>query len=238
MAYVVHDHRKMKLALIILPAALLAGCSSLYHRQRARTFDAARLGGVAELVLVGGKTSFAVAQENMLQAMEKALNSNGCLQVNRQANSITMTPPPRVEKFQADGTLLDHLPSRAANIGVLLIWVTEWTGEKYRKENFVGDVVQDVADTLVLTPLLGASPSEKSYRYQRGASARLISADTGTLLWSADKFDDYWEPLDEKGRKPSVSETALQEQAASEIREFQEFLTRELIDGGACTGYR
>lgn len=230
----------MKLALLILPAALLTGCSSLYHRQRARTFDAARLGGITELVLVGGKTNFAAAQENMLQAMEKAFNSNGCRQISRQANSITLTAPSSVEKFhgKAGGTLLERLPSRAANTGVLVIWVTEWSGEKYRKENFVGDVVQDVADTLVLNHLFGASPPEKSYRYQRSASARLISADTGTLLWSADKFDDYWEPLDEKGRKPSVSETALQEQAASEIREFQEFLTTELIDGGACTGYR
>lgn len=161
--------RNITIAAFSLALALPASAGILdavFPKPKAQAVDPAQYAGLTHLIVIGGATDYKAAQEELLGRLESGLQGTGCWRVmghhdagERIHHPALKAPSPVDWDDEADVSsgLLETLPKRDERLGVMIFWVTGWSGQAY----------------------------DGGGAYQREALAQVFDSATGDEVWRA-----------------------------------------------------
>lgn len=215
------------------PPARAAILDLLFPKPKAEAVDPAAYRGLTHLVVVAGSTKYSAAQEMILNNVENRLRESGCWQVMGHAEAREKVPhallsAPSPRKWSNGGEVasgvLGHMKRRDARLGVLVLWVKDWRGEKYSRAT-TGEAFGDFLSDRLKTP---GTPNAKSALYERDAVAQVFDSASGAQIWRGHMFLGPGTAVDEDGRLPYADQDTRDANASAEYESFISFFSGKL----------
>ncbi|MBI5246566.1 MAG: HEAT repeat domain-containing protein [Elusimicrobia bacterium] len=205
----------------------------LFPKPAAEAIDPAAFRGLTHLIVVAGDTQYSAAQEMILNNVENRLRESGCWEVMGHAESRKKLPhehlsAPSPRKWGNGGEvssgLLSRMPRPDARIGVLVLWVTDWRGEKYSRGTG-GEALNSFLSDRLKTP---GTPNATRAVYERDAVAQLFGSASGAQIWRGHMFLNSGAVVDGDGRLPYAEQDERDANASAEYDSFISFFSAKL----------
>ncbi len=204
---------------------------------KGQVLDASGFESVKDIIIVSGATRYTQSQEFLLSSMENAWKNDSQLRFTTHAIAKTeyqygLVPPPSLEQWGTGRALekmvFQRMPERDSTIGILVLWLIDWRGEKCLPMQSFKDIF---TESLVKELYPDGIDEPARIIYRREAVAQLFDSKTGKELWRAHKsYLGVDAPLAEGQSVPRCIDKIRKKNVENEFNDFSGFFAEALIN--------
>lgn len=241
----------MVAALACLSAGLASAglFDSLFFVPKAEVVNLAAYQRLTHIIVVAGSENYRPIREELLTRIEDGLDDSSCWAIMRHGmaaeklNGISLDPPSPLRwnnDAEVTSQLLTVIPKRRHQLGVLVFWVRNWTGNVYGSEkNTPLPYRFDISfGRHQRTIIHGTNADAPTYApYSRDAVAELYDSASGQQIWRGHMVIRPGTAVETNGELPYADPDVRAAQIHDETDEFVSFFVDNLVhppDGTAC----
>lgn len=188
---------------------------------------------ISHIIVLGGPSKFGGAQERLLNDIESRWNASSSYKIlghqatQKKIGALSLAVPSESGWVGAKGPVREldemlryQIRTRAPHVGIFVLWVVDWTGEKYGRP---GTLVDNVFEAVQGRENL---PPKPDTNYGRKVVAQLFQASTGREIWRARKAQSGQAGKmvqTSMGPRWEAEEAGIETRKQQNEREYQDF---------------